>query len=45
MNYRSGFCLETQFYPDSVNRPEFPSCIFDAGKKYTSKTVFKFSVK
>lgn len=45
MNYRNGFCLETQYYPDSVNRPEFPSCVFDAGERYVSQTAFKFSVK
>lgn len=42
MNKRSGFCLETQYYPDSPNQPAFPSCIFDAGEKYHTETVFKF---
>lgn len=42
---RSGFCLETQFYPDTPNKPEFPQCTFNAGEKFTSETVFKFSVK
>ncbi len=45
MNKRSGFCLETQFYPDSPNKPEFPSCIYDAGEEYKSVTIFKFSTK
>jgi len=40
--YRSGFCLETQHYPDSPNRREFPSTLLDAGKKYTSTTVYRF---
>lgn len=42
---RSGLCLETQHYPDSPNQPKFPSTTLEAGKKYTSKTVYKFSVK
>ncbi len=40
---RSAFCLETQVYPDSPNHPEWPSCMYDAGEKYTSLTVFSFS--
>ena len=39
---RSGFCLETQHYPDSPNRPEFPSTILRPGETYESRTVFKF---
>lgn len=45
MNKYAGFCLETQFYPDSPNKPNFPSCIFKAGEKFRSHTSFKFSVK
>lgn len=45
MNKRSGFCLETQFYPDSPNKSEFPSCTFDAGEEYKTITIFKFSTK
>ena len=41
----AGFCLETQYYPNTPNMPEFPQCIFDAGEKFTSCTVFRFSVK
>lgn len=44
MNKRTGFCLETQFYPDSPNKPDFPCCLFDAGEEYKSITVFKFDV-
>jgi aldose 1-epimerase len=40
--YRSGFCLETQHYPDSPNKPEFPSTVLDPGKKYSSMTVYRF---
>ncbi len=42
---RSGFCLETQHYPDSPNQPEFPSTDLNPGETYTSQTSFKFSVK
>jgi aldose 1-epimerase len=41
---RSGVCLETQHYPDSPNRPEFPSTVVRPGETYRSKTVFAFSV-
>ena len=44
MNKRTGFCLETQYYPDSPNKPDFPCCLFDAGEEYKSITVFKFDV-
>ena len=39
-----GFCLETQFYPDSPNRPEFPSCVIKAKEKFKTMTVFKVGV-
>ncbi|WBL23782.1 aldose epimerase family protein [Zunongwangia sp. HRR-M8] len=42
---RSGFCLETQHYPDSPNQEKFPSVVLNPGEKYNSKTTFKFSVK
>ncbi len=45
MNKRCGFCLETQFYPDTPNKPEFPQCTYDANEIYKSTTVFKFSTK
>lgn len=40
-----GLCLETQHFPDSPNRPAFPSTILKPGKKYRSTTVYRFSVK
>ncbi len=40
-----GLCLETQHFPDSPNHPNFPSTILKPGNKYTSTTVYKFSVK
>ena len=40
-----GFCLEPQHFPDSPNKPEFPSTILEPGAKYLSRTVFKFSTQ
>jgi aldose 1-epimerase len=42
---RYGFCLETQHFPDSPNKPKFPSTVLKPGQKYASTTVFKFGVK
>jgi aldose 1-epimerase len=39
---RSGFCLETQHYPDSPNQPNFPSTIARPGQEYRTRTVFAF---
>ena len=43
--YRTGFCLETQHYPNSPNQLEFPSVVLKPEDTYSSKTIFKFSVK
>lgn len=43
--HRTGFCLETQHYPDSPNQKDFPSVVLSPGENYVSKTSFKFSVK
>lgn len=43
--YRGGFCLETQHFPDSPNRPSFPSTILRPGENYESRTVFEFSTR
>jgi len=40
--YRSALCLETQHFPDSPNRPEFPSTVLRAGERYASSTVYRF---
>ncbi|MGE4276852.1 MAG: aldose epimerase family protein [Lawsonibacter sp.] len=40
---RHAFCLETQFFPDSPNRPNFPSCVLYAGKPQNEITRFSFS--
>ncbi len=37
-----GFCLETQHYPDSVHRPDFPSVWLRAGERFESKTAYCF---
>lgn len=42
---RSGFCLETQHFPDAPNHPHFPSTVLKKGEQFYSKTVFKFSVE
>lgn len=41
---RSGFCLETQYYPDSVHHDNFPSVIFGPERPFRSTTIFKFGV-
>ncbi|MDR0886889.1 MAG: galactose mutarotase, partial [Clostridiales Family XIII bacterium] len=40
---RSGLCLETQFYPDSPNQPDFPSAVLNAGKDFDSYTIYAFN--
>jgi aldose 1-epimerase len=40
---RYGFCLETQHFPDSPNKPSFPSPIVRPGQPYRSRTVITFS--
>lgn len=44
-NQHAGICLETQHYPDSPNKPEWPSVRLDPGKTYTSHCIYKFSVR
>ncbi len=41
----SAFCLETQFFPDSVNQPAFKSCVLEKGKPQDFFTEFAFGVK
>jgi aldose 1-epimerase len=40
---RGGICLETQFFPDSPNNPDFPSTVLRPGEKYIEKTVYRFT--
>lgn len=42
---RSSICFECQHFPDSPNRPYFPSTVLKPGEKYTQKTIYKFGVK
>lgn len=39
---QSGFCVETQAFPDAPNKPQFPSCILGPNAEYRHRTVFKF---
>jgi len=41
----TGFCLETQHFPDSPNQPAFPTTILKPGEKYHTTTIYKFSAK
>lgn len=43
--HRSGFCLETQHFPDSPNQAHFPSTVLRPGARYESKTIYKFSAQ
>ena len=42
---RDGFCLEAQHFPDSPNRPSFPSSVLKPNERYTQTTVYKFMVR
>jgi aldose 1-epimerase len=39
----AGFCLETQHFPDSPNKPHFPSTVLRPGQTYMTTTVFRFT--
>jgi len=43
--YRSGFCLETQHFPDSPNQPGFPTVLLRAGDLYEQTTIYRFSTR
>jgi aldose 1-epimerase len=44
-DFRNGLCLETQHYPDSPNKPKFPSTVLRKGGRYRTTTVYKFSAR
>ena len=44
-NKHHAFCLETQRFPDSPNKPQFPSVTLNAGQKYKQLTIYKFLTK
>ncbi len=41
---RSALCFEAQHFPDSPNRPYFPSVVLKPGEVYTQKTIYKFGI-
>ncbi len=44
-NQRAAICLETQKYPDTPNKAEWPSCVLRPGEKYTSRCIYRFSLR
>ncbi len=44
-DYRTAFALETQHFPDSPNHKNFPSIVLNPGEKYSSYSIYQFSVK
>ena len=42
---RSAICFECQHFPDSPNRPYFPSVVLNPGEQYTQKTIYKFGIQ
>jgi aldose 1-epimerase len=41
----AALCLETQYFPDTPNRPDFPTSVLRPGQKYHHRTVCKFSIE
>lgn len=41
----AGFCLETQHFPDSPNRPDFPGTVLRPGERFASTTIFRFGIE
>lgn len=44
-NFRNGFCMEPQHFPDSPNHPNFPSVVLKPGQTYKNTIIYRFSVK
>ena len=42
---RTGFCLETQHYPDSPNHPKFPTTTLKKGQTFSSTTIYRFTAR
>lgn len=42
---RAGYCFETQYFPDAINKPQFPSPVLKAGEEYQTTTIYRFTVK
>lgn len=45
LDYRTAFCLETQHFPDSPNKPDFPDVILEPDETFESSTIYKFSTR
>ena len=43
--HRYGLCLETQHFPDSPNKPQFPSTVLNPGETFHSTTIYKFLIE
>lgn len=43
--HRSGFCMEPQHFPDSPNKPQFPSVVLKPGQEYRNTIIYRFSVQ
>lgn len=43
--HRGAFCLETQHFPDTPNKPQFPTTLLEPGQEYTSVCIYKFGVE
>ncbi|MCU0785429.1 MAG: galactose mutarotase [Verrucomicrobia bacterium] len=43
--YRNGFCMEPQHFPDSPNQPDFPSVVLKPGQTYRNTIIYKFSTR
>ena len=44
-NKRGALCLETQYFPNSINNKNFPSSILKANQNYEHSTIYKFSTR
>lgn len=43
--FRTAFCLETQHFPDTPNKPDFPTCVLAPGQTYKHICIYKFGTK
>jgi aldose 1-epimerase len=41
--YRTGFCMEPQHYPDSPNKPDFPAVVLKPGQVYHNTIIYRFT--
>jgi aldose 1-epimerase len=45
LQFRNGFCMEPQHYPDSPNKPSFPSTVLKPGETCKNTIIYRFSAK